>query len=135
MVTLESDHHVDLTIYFGSCEIIEHCEECDGKVTNLTLKNNGPESLIRVEQNKNNIVVFEEVVRNGDTFSFSGVNKKGTLGTEITIFGSGWKHVQIYTSCWQLIGRGLVAGDLEVISGSSRNGGELCHLEPGTTQD
>jgi hypothetical protein len=55
--------------------IIEHCEECDGKVTNLTLKNNGPESLIRVEQNKNNIVVFEEVVRNGDTFSFSGVNK------------------------------------------------------------
>ena len=79
MVTLESDDDVDLTIDFGFCEIIEDCEECDGKVTDLTLKNNGPEALIRVEQKKNNIVVFEEVVGNGAMFSFSGVDKKDTL--------------------------------------------------------
>ena len=108
---------------------------CDGKVTTLTLKNNGDGAHIVVTQKKDNAKVFDGFVDSGEEFSFVGTWKKDTLGTEIVFMINGCKYVKIHTSCSQPIGPGLVAGDFEVVYGESRNAGPLCPLEPGTTQD
>jgi len=110
--------------------------ECSGKVTELTLINNGPGANIKVEQKRRHVVIFVETfVAQDEEFSFIGTERHGTMGTDINIFVNGSKHVKIHTSCSQPIGPGLIAGDFGVISGFSRNGGELCDLEPGTMQN
>lgn len=105
---------------------------CDGKVTELTLLNNGPDANIEVVQNKdNNASVFSGFVLSGDTFSFAGTWKKGALGTEITIYVEGEPAACIHTSCSLLIGVGTTCGDFEVVAGASRNGGPLPDITPG----
>ncbi|NHN36604.1 hypothetical protein G8764_04790 [Pseudomaricurvus alcaniphilus] len=99
--------------------------ECDGKVTDLVMKNLGADGLIVVEQKKGGDIVFNDFVLAGGEFSFSGTDKKGTLSTEISIYVDGELNTKIHTSCSQPIGPGLVSGDFEVISGNSRNGGAL----------
>ncbi|NNC49536.1 MAG: hypothetical protein HKO01_03270 [Flaviramulus sp.] len=118
------------------------CDECEGKVNNLTLQYNGAEDAnIRVETKKDGEngekVVFEGMVEAGAEFSFVGNDKKGTLGTEITIYVNDVVNTKIHTSCSQPIGPGLMSGDFEVISGSSREGGDLCPVDtpPGSGDD
>ncbi|WJJ95538.1 DUF7467 domain-containing protein [Algibacter luteus] len=123
-----------ITVDVPEKEIEEECFECEGKVTELELQYNGDETAtIRVETKKEgengSKVVFEGTVAAGDTFSFVGNDKKGTLGTEIKIFVNGKENTKIHTSCSQPIGPGLVSGDFEVISGSSREGGNLCPVD------
>ena len=77
-----------------------------------------------------NPMVFEGSVAPGDTSSFAGNDDKGTLGTEITIYVNGEIDQNTHTSCSIPIGPGAVFGDYTVVSGSSREGGELC---PATT--
>lgn len=104
----------------------EECGECKGKVTELTLLYTGMEAApVQVVQ-KNGDTVFDETVQPGETFSFSGTDKHGTLGTEISLFVDGDLNTTIHTSCSQPIGPGLVSGDFEVIAGYSKDGGELC---------
>ena len=110
-------------------KIGEECSPCDGKVTNLTLQNNGPGAIIKVVQKKDGAIVFEDFVDSGDSFSFSGTDKHGTLGTEIIIYADDVENTRIHTSCSQPIGPGLVSGDFEVLGGASRNGGELCPVD------
>ena len=98
--------------------------ECDGKVTDLVLKNLGADAQVRVDQKKDG-TVFDDFVPTGGEFSFTGTDKKGTLGTEISIFVNGNLNTKIHTSCSKPIGPGLVSGSFEVISGNSRNGGPL----------
>jgi hypothetical protein len=102
--------------------------ECDGKVTDLVMKNLGADAQVRVDQKKDG-TVFDDFVPTGGEFSFSGTDKKGTLGTEISIFVDGILDTKIHTSCSQPIGPGLVSGSFEVISGTSRNGGPLPPLK------
>ncbi len=83
-----------------------------------------PNAQIRVEQKKNNVTVFDEVVQHGEQFTFVGTDK-GTLGTEISIFVDGVLNTKIHTSCSQPIGPGLISGDFEVIEGFSKKGGPL----------
>ena len=99
--------------------------ECEGKVTNLTLKNLGDGAQVTVVQKKDGDTVFDGFVPAGGEFSFTGTWKKGTLGTEIRIFVNGNLNTKIHTSCSQPIGPGLISGSFEVISGDSRNGGPL----------
>ncbi len=110
------------------------CDECDGKVTELELQYNGDQAAnITVETKKkgenDSKIVYNQMVQPGDTFSFLGNDKKGTLGTEISIYIDGVLNTKIHTSCSKPIGPGLVSGDFEVVSGSSRNGGELCPVD------
>ena len=128
------------------------CGECDGKVTWLELKYIGStqNANITVFQKDGNkvITVFDGIVQPGETFNFSGKDKWGTLGPEITIKvcspivklsmngGVGCPPPQetcvetkIHTSCSQPIGPGLIRGDFEVVAGKSRYGGWLCPLE------
>ena len=84
-------------------------------------------SYIVVKQ-KDGTVVFSGSVDGGSEFSFSGTDKKGTLGTEISIFIEGNLNTKIHTSCSVPIGPGLEAGHFTVVAGSSRNGGALCPI-------
>ena len=104
------------------------CGECEGKVANLTLQYNGSidNAQVQVLQKKGGAIVFDGIVQPGGTFSFAGVDKKATLGTEIIISVNGEQNARIHTSCSQPVGPGLVRGDFEVVEGTSRIGGLLC---------
>ena len=65
----------------------------------------------------------------GEAFSVFGSNaidKKGTLGTEITILWGGSGVTKIHTSCSQPLYIGLEFGPFRLIDGASRNGGRFC---------
>lgn len=109
------------------------CLPCDGKVTTLTLEYQGSvaNAQVRVEQKKDNVIVFNGTVQPGESFSFVGVDKQNTLGTEILVYVNGVLNTKIHTSCSQPIGPGMVSGDFLVLSGESRNGGLLCPMNGG----
>jgi len=126
-VVLSCEMPNDLTIDFG----YTGCEPCDGKVTALTLEYLGDvvDAHIQVKQKKSvtgTDFAFDGIVGPGELFSFVGLDKKGTLHTEIKIYVNGEFNTSIHTSCSQPIGPGLVSGDFLVIDGASRNGGLLC---------
>ena len=103
-------------------------ECCKGKVTQLTLQYNGSEAAdIRVEQKKEGNV-FTDTIASGETFTFNGIDKNGTLGTEISIYVNGEFNTNIHTSCSRPIGPGLVSGAFEVVEGYSKDGGLLCPI-------
>lgn len=111
------------------CPVSEQngCGECDGKVTELTLRYIGSqEALIAFEQ-KHGEVVFESVVRPGDNITIHGVDKDGTFGTELSYYFEGAYQGGIHTSCSKPIGPGMVFfGNIAIVSGASLRGGELC---------
>lgn len=105
------------------------CGTCEGKVTDLTLKYNGGLSNAYIEVTmKKEGVIYSGYHNYGDEFSFVGIDKKGTMGPEITIWINGVSHIKVHTSCSMPIGIGAVFGDFEIVSGSSRNGGSLCAI-------
>ena len=103
---------------------------CEGKVSQLTLRYTGSltDAHVRVEQKKDQVVVFDATVPPAGEFSFVGADKKSTLGTEILLFINGQLDTKIHTSCSQPIGPGLAFGDFLVVGGRSREGGVLCPL-------
>jgi hypothetical protein len=105
------------------------CGECRGGVTDLTLRYVGAtaDAHVQVLQKKDQ-VVFDGTVQPGETFTFSGTEKDGKLGTEITIRVDGEVNTTLHTSCSKPIGPGLVSGDFEVVAGRSKDGGPLCSL-------
>ncbi|HVL68897.1 MAG TPA: Ig-like domain-containing protein [Vicinamibacterales bacterium] len=112
------------------------CSVCDGKVKSLTLQYLGSVTNARIQvlqQDGGNksIVVFDGIIQPGGTFSFTGVDKQGTLGPNITVTVNGAANTVIHTSCSQPIGPGLISGDFKVVEGESRNGGRLCPM-PGS---
>jgi hypothetical protein len=109
------------------------CSPCDGQVIHLTLLNRGPTGYIRVyegDRPKPTMLLFEGLVTAGDTFAFTGIRSNGSMGSKISIWVGNCRKARIHTSCSQYIGPGLVKGDFEVVTGSSRNGGPLCPLSP-----
>lgn len=129
MVTLTSVAPTDDTIDFGYAP--GECGDCDGKVTTLTLKYLGSETvMVKVYQKKVSVPVYEGMVGPNDPlFSFTGVDKKGTLGTDITIYINGRLHTSIHTSCSQPIGPDMIFGNFKIVYGESRNGGPLCPVD------
>ncbi|MFH1375030.1 MAG: SdrD B-like domain-containing protein [bacterium] len=100
--------------------------ECDGKVTQLTIRYDG--SIVNahiVVKMKKNLVVFDGIVQPGEQFTFVGADKHGTLGPETYYYVNGVLNTNIHTSCSQPIGPGLTKGDFTVIEGYSRHGGLL----------
>ncbi|MFC1815941.1 hypothetical protein ACFL0M_08370, partial [Thermodesulfobacteriota bacterium] len=107
------------------------CSECEGKVSELTLKYMGSESAqIRVTDKKDKNVLFDEAVGAGEAFTFSGMDKNGTMGSEIRMYIGSDLDTEIHTSCSKLIGPGLISGNFQVIEGYSRKGGKLCAVPP-----
>jgi len=107
------------------------CGECDGKITNLTLKYTG-DSAGYVEvytKGKDPQILFAGDVNPGDQFSIVGNDKHGTVGTEISLYVDNELNTKIHTSCSQPIYIGMTSGDFEITAGSSRNGGKLCEMD------
>jgi uncharacterized repeat protein (TIGR01451 family) len=105
------------------------CGECEGKVTELTLEYTGASpAFVEVAQKKEGII-FGDQLDPGDEFTVFGVDKKGTLGTEITLYVDGVEGPSIHTSCSQPIGPGLTVENFVVVSGYSLEGGELCPVQ------
>jgi len=95
-----------------------------------TMQYNGAieDANIQVVQKKDLAVIFDDTVQPGESFSFVGEDKHGTMGTEISIFVNSALNTKIHTSCSQPIGPNLVSGDFKVIEGYSLKGGLLCEL-------
>ncbi|MCI5167171.1 MAG: hypothetical protein D3903_14020, partial [Candidatus Electrothrix sp. GM3_4] len=131
-VSLAGDYDSDITIDFGYIEELvpgDNCKECDGKVTQMIMQYNGTTAAMVEVKQKKGAVVFSSMVQPGGHFNFSGVDKKGTLGTEITISVNGSQNTKIHTSCSVEVGPGLIAGDFEVIEAYSRNNGLMCPVD------
>ncbi len=108
------------------------CSACEGKVSQLTLQYTGAvAATIRVDQKEG--TVFSGTVNPGGSFTVIGIDKKNTLGPEISVYINGTLNTTIHTSCSQPIGPGLVRGLFVVVSGYSRGGGLLCPLDGGGT--
>ena len=129
------DIDVDLTATDGNTPPPVECAECDGKITTLTLRYNGTApAFIVVEQKRDSAVpVFSATVEPGSTFSFVGMDAKGTLSTEISITVDGVLNTAIHTSCSVDVLPGMTFGSFTVVEGASRNGGSLCPVDGGTT--
>ena len=113
----------------GFCEPVE-CAPCDGKVDRLTLQYTGRvPAKVDVFMKKESEPVFSENLAPGQRFTLEGTDKKGTLGTEITLFVNGSRNAGFHTSCSEPIGPGSEDGRFRVLAGSSRNGGDLCPIE------
>ena len=115
---------------------------CDGKVTQLTLQNNGLSSFITVTETKTGVVLIDNVyIETATTFDFFGSNDDLTMGTWINVTATTDAGVEtttpIHTSCSVPIGPGAEFGTFKVISGFSKNGGELaaivCPTDDSTT--
>ncbi|MFC2110852.1 HYR domain-containing protein [Bacteroidota bacterium] len=125
--TINPDKY-DVWFYIGcDNDKIYHsgCGECDGKMTDLTLRYDGNSPVVIKVKQKDGYIVFNNTVNPGENFSFTGTDK-GTLGTEITLYINNVENVRIHTSCSKPIGVGMAFGDFTVIAGISRNGGPLC---------
>ena len=107
----------------------DDCGQCDGEASSLILRyHGGSAAAVRVIQKKDAVTVFDAVVEPGGIFTFEGDVKAGTLGAEIRIYVKDRPNAAIDTSCSQPIGPGLLAGDFEIVGGTSSNGGRLCSL-------
>ncbi len=110
-------------------EDVNGCDECEGKVTELTLRYRGAEeAFVQVTQKDGDeeVVVFEGFVQRGEPFTFEGADKNGTFGSSVKIYVDDELAESLHTSCSKPVGPGLVVGDFEVVDGSSRKGGRLC---------
>ena len=62
-------------------------------------------------------------------FAFVGLDDKGTLGTQISLYINDQLNTKIHTSCSKPIGVGAEFGDFQIIEGSSKDGGPLSVIE------
>ena len=108
----------------------EDCGPCKGKVTELSFLYLGDvvdaNIVVAMKKKKNGEVIFDEIVQPGESFDVIGTDKKGTMGTEITITVNGGSGINIHTSCSRPIGIGVVFGDFLVLDGASKDGGPFC---------
>lgn len=115
---------------------VEECDDCLGKVTDLTLKWDWHNDYrVRVYQRYENscyaVKVFDSVVGLNDEIAVSGVNSNGTFGKYLYIYVGNCYYTKIKTNCNINIGPGYKRGVLEVVEGQSSLGGELCeYVQP-----
>ncbi|MDF1544667.1 MAG: SdrD B-like domain-containing protein [bacterium] len=122
LVAGENDLSWDAGLYTPQMET----GECEGKVTELTLRYDGSVANANiVVLGRRGHVIFDGIVQPGETFTIYGWDRKGTLGTETYYYVNGVYNTNIHTSCSQPVGPGLTKGDFTVIEGYSRNGGLL----------
>ncbi|WP_299129490.1 hypothetical protein [uncultured Winogradskyella sp.] len=115
---------------------VEECDDCIGKVTDLTLNWNWHDDYrVRVYQQYENtcyaVKVFDDVVGLNDDIAVTGANHDGSFGKWLYIYVGNCYYTKIKTNCYLNIGPGYKSGVLEVVSGTSSHGGELCeYIEP-----
>ena len=113
----------------------EECNDCIGKVTDLTLNWDWHNSYrVRVYQRRGRTrharKIFDQVVGPNEDFSISGTNNNGTFGRWVYIYVGNCYYTKIKTNCHLNIGPGYRRGVIEVVNGRSSLGGELCEYQP-----
>lgn len=123
---LVNDHWKQTLLQFSHTPPPVEYGDCEGKVTELTIRYDGVivDAHI-VVMAKKNVTVFDGIVQPGESFTFVGHDRHGTLGPETYYYVNGVYNTNIHTSCSQPIGPGLVSGDFTVLEGYSRHGGLL----------
>lgn len=111
------------------------CNDCTGKVTDLTLNYDWYCSKrIKVYQRYENTCyatkIFDGVVQPGEDFTINGSNANGTIGKYAYIYINNCYYTKIKTNCDIAIGPGYEKGVFTVVSGNSSQGGELCEYVP-----
>lgn len=108
---------------------IETCGECDGKISSLSLKYEGDKNaLVEVYATKGE-ELFSKNVSIGETIQLDGFDKRGTLGTKVSLYINGILNADIHTSCSVPILTGMNFGSFLIKDGLSRNGGQICKDE------
>lgn len=106
------------------------CGECRGGLLSLTLRYTGSSAANVQVTTKKGDLLFNGNVAAGGTFTINGAERDGKIGTDIFLKVNGSSNASIHTSCSRPIGPGLVSGAFEVVSGRSKDGGELCPIPP-----
>ncbi|WP_178988875.1 hypothetical protein [Winogradskyella schleiferi] len=114
---------------------VDECDDCQGKVDNLTFKWNWHNDYrVRLYQRSENSCyatkIFDEVVGSDNDFTVDGTNADGTFGKWIYVYVGHCYYTKFRTDCHLNIGPGYKRGVMEVVSGTSTDGGELCEYEP-----
>lgn len=113
----------------------DECDDCIGDVTDLTLNWDWHNDYrVRVYQRYENTwcatKIFDSVVGANENFTINGANADGSFGNYVYIYVGNCYYTKIKTNCWLNIGPGYRRGVVEVVSGHSSGGGELCEYEP-----
>ena len=111
------------------------CNDCIGDVNNLTFNWDWHNDYrVRIYQRRENTwcatKIFDGVVGQGDNFSISGANADGTFGRYVYVYVGNCYYTKFRTDCYLNIGPGYRRGVVEVVSGTSTDGGELCEYVP-----
>ncbi len=108
------------------------CVECDSSITELTFKYTGTTTQapapVRVET-PDGTVIFEDVLDFNEEFTITITNSDGTFESDIIIYVDDLQVAFLDADCTQAIGPGYVVPDLEVVSGITQTGNELCPVE------
>lgn len=112
----------------------EECDDCIGKVNNITFEWDWHNDYrVRLYQRYENTCyatkIFDGVVGEGDHMAVSGANHDGTFGKWIYVFVGNCYYTKFKTNCHLNIGPGYQRGVMEVVSGTSTHGGDLCEYE------
>ncbi|WP_400076672.1 hypothetical protein [Winogradskyella sp. R77965] len=111
-------------------ETEEACVECDSSIVELTFKYNGFEQQapIRIETPEGEII-FDSIIQRHEEFTVTGNISDGTFGNEIIIYIENEQIAVLTTDCSQVIGPGYYIEGLELISGTTQTGRQLCPVE------
>lgn len=115
----------------------DECSDCVGDVNQITFKWDWHNDYrVRLYQRYENtcyaVKIFDDVVGLNDEMAVSGVNHDGTFGDWIYVYVGNCYYTKFKTNCYLNIGPGYKRGVVEVVSGTSTYGGELCEYEPPT---
>ena len=114
--------------------VADECDDCIGKVNNITFNWDWPyDYRVRLYQRYENTCyatkIYDGVVGYNENFSVSGANANGTFGKWIYVYVGNCYYTKFRTDCYLNIGPGYQRGVVEVVSGTSTYGGELCEYE------
>jgi hypothetical protein len=109
------------------------CNECDGGVTDLTFRYEGvfPVELAIYDDDKVNldkVLLQPTIVNPGDEVSITKRDGQDKFSSNISLWIDGVKF-ELHTSCSQPIGPGQTVGDFVIVSGTSRNAGDMCPVD------
>ncbi|MDG4715584.1 hypothetical protein [Winogradskyella marincola] len=111
------------------------CNDCIGDVNQITFKWDWYNDYrVRLYQRYENtcyaVKIFDSVVGHNDEMAVSGTNADGTFGKYIYVYVGNCYYTKFKVNCDLNIGPGYKRGVVEVVSGTSTSGGELCDYEP-----
>jgi hypothetical protein len=121
------------------------CADCEGGVTQLTLKYLGADNSNLIVK-AGRTIIFDEQVDHNETFTLVGSKKDGKfLKNDLDFFVNGSRVGSLHVSCSDVISPGTTdesqgkghdrysngQADFEVVKAISKDGGEVCPPDPG----